>query len=59
MKVGKHSCRDVRNGKNYNVERPIAGLKAEGKTVVMDRAFPTIKLLKDAKTLWNTRIIAT
>ena len=58
--VGKHTYKSTQNGKNYDVvEQLLDGLKNHGKQVVMDRGFPTIRLLSDAKEIWETRIICT
>ena len=60
VKVGKQTYTNTGSGKNYNtVEQLLEGLKYMGRLVVMDSGFPTIQLLKDAASLWNTRIIAT
>ena len=45
------------------VEKPITLLidphKGKGKLLVLDNGFPTVKLLEDAKQMWNTKIVAT
>lgn len=59
-KVGKKSYVHPENGKNYDiVDQLIVGLKDESRLVVMDNGFPTVKLLKDARELWKTKVIAT
>ena len=60
VKVGKKSYVSPRNGKNYDiVEQLLSGLKDNGRSVIMDSGFPTLKLLHDARRLWGTGIIAT
>ena len=47
-------------GKNYDiVDQLLSGLKDNGRLVIMDSGFPIIHLLKDARLLWETHIIAT
>eukprot|EP00794_Sanderia_malayensis_P004514 gene4514-biopygen3674 len=59
-KVGKKTYRNAQNGKNYDiVEQLLSGYKGTGRLVVMDSGYPTLKLLTDAKRLWQTRMIAT
>ena len=58
--VGRYTYTDTAKGKFYNiVDQLTENLKHQGKTVVMDSAFPTVILLKDAKTEWTTRIVST
>ena len=60
VKVGKKSYVSPQNGKNYDiVEQLLSGLKNNGCSVIMDSGFPTLKLLLDARRMWDTGIIAT
>lgn len=60
VKVGKKSYVSPQNGKNYDiVDQLLLGLKDNGRSVIMDSGFPTLKLLRDARQLWGTGIIAT
>ena len=57
VKVGRKS---YKHGKNYDmVDQLLSGLQNGGRLVVMDSGFPTVKLMLDAKLLWNTRLIST
>eukprot|EP00794_Sanderia_malayensis_P001952 gene1952-biopygen1771 len=59
-KVGKKSYVHPENGKNYDiVDQLLQGVKGSGRLVVMDSGFPTIKLLTEARELWQIQIIAT
>ena len=56
--VYNHTYKSTQNGKNYDVvEQLLDGLKNQGKQAVMDRGFLMIRLLSDAKEIWETRII--
>ena len=58
--TGKYTYTDTSNDKTYNaVDQLLGDQKHRGKTLVLDRGFPTIKLLNDARLLWQTRIVAT
>ena len=60
VKVGRKTYISTAKGKTYNiVDQFLSSYKGNGKLVVLDNGFPTIKLLEDAKTLWNTRAVAT
>ena len=60
VKVGKKTYVNPQKGKNYDiVDQLLSGLKDNGRLVIMDSGFPTIHLLKDARLLWETHIIAT
>lgn len=61
VKVGKKTYhREPTKGKNYYiVEHLIQDYKNQGRLLVIDSGFPTINLLRDAKLLWGTRVIAT
>ena len=60
VKVGEKTYTSTNKGKNYNaVDQLLEGLKHQGRRVVMDNGFPTIELLKDAASLWQTQIVAT
>eukprot|EP00794_Sanderia_malayensis_P005758 gene5758-biopygen4674 len=60
VKVGKKTYLNPQRGKNYDiVYQLLSGMKDNGRLVIMDSGFPTIDLLKDARVLWETQIIAT
>ena len=60
VKVGDKTYTSTTKGKNYNaVNQLLEGLKHQGRLVIMNNGFPTIELLKDAASLWQTRIVAT
>ena len=58
--VGKYIYTSTQNGKYFNiVEQRLDGLTGVGRLVALDNVFPTISLLRTAKTDWNTVIVAT
>ena len=60
MKVGRKTYTSTARGKTYHiVDQLLSSHNGNGKRVVLDNGFPTIKLLEDAKTLWNTQVVAT
>ena len=60
VNVGKKTYTSTANGKTYNiVDQLMEQHKDQGKLLVLDNGFPTVKLMKDAKILWNTRVVAT
>ena len=60
VKPGKKTHRNTVNGKNYDVvDQLLTNFKDSGRLVVMDSGFPTMKLVRDANNLWNTRLIST
>ena len=60
VKVGKKTYKNPQKGKNYDiVDQLLSGLKDNGRLIIMDSGFPTVNLLKDARQLWETHIIAT
>ena len=60
VKVGRKTYPSTARSKTYNiVDQLLSSHKGNGKLVVLDNGFPTIKLLEDAKTSWNARVVAT
>ena len=60
VRVGKYPYTSTQNGKYFNiVEQLLDGLTGVGRLVALDNAFPTISLLRTAKTDWNRVIVAT
>ena len=60
VKVGRKTYTSTARGKTYNiVDQLLSSHKGSGKLVVLDNGFPMIKRLEDAKTLWNTQVVAT
>ena len=60
VNVGKKAYTSTANGKTYNiVDQLMEQHKDQGKLLVLDIGFPTVKLMKDANILWNTRVVAT
>ena len=59
-KVGRKTYTSTSRGKTHNiVDQLLDPHKGKGKLLVLDNGFPTVKLLEDAKQMWNTKIVAT
>ena len=59
-KVGRKTYTSTSRGKTHNiVDQLLDPHKGKGKLWVLDNGFPTVKLLEDAKQMWNTKIVAT
>ena len=58
-KVGRKTYTSTSRGKTHNiVDQLLDPHKGKGKLLVLDNGFPTVKLLEDAKQMWNTKIVA-
>ena len=59
VKVGKKSYVHPQNGKNYYLpDQLTTRMMDSGRLIVMDSAFPTLKLMKDSWQLWWTQMMA-
>ena len=59
-KVGRKTYTSTSHGRTHNiVDQLLDPHKRKGKLLVLDNGFPTVKLLEDAKQMWNTKIVAT
>ena len=59
-KVGRKTYTSTSRGKTHNiVDQLLDPHKEKGKLLVLDNGFPTVKVLEDAKQMWNTKVVAT
>ena len=62
VKCGKYCHTDTDKGRNYNVINQVlegANVIGSGRLIVLDSAYVTTVLFKDAKSKWNLRMIGT
>ena len=58
-KVGRKTYTSTSHGKTHNiVDQLLDPHKGKSKLLVLDNGFPTVKLLEDAKQMWNMKIVA-